>query len=90
MAFEIRRCGKNIVPRRENTGGESEALEILSNTDVPVDIVFEDEGCGEVLFNYPDLASAYITRAPSFLEGEHTFVEHSCAFSSSLEYLSEA
>jgi hypothetical protein len=39
------------MARGENARGKSKTLEILANTDVPVNIVLENEGCGEVLFD---------------------------------------
>jgi hypothetical protein len=50
-ALEIGRGGQHIMARGENARGKSKTLEILADTDVPVNIVLENEGCGEVLFD---------------------------------------
>jgi hypothetical protein len=39
------------MARGENARGKSKTLEILPHTNVPVYIILENEGCGEVLFD---------------------------------------
>lgn len=51
MVSEVGRMVKNVSFRGQDTRGKSETLEILSYADIPINIVLQNEGCGQILLD---------------------------------------
>jgi hypothetical protein len=74
--------GEDGVGFGEEPGGQGEALEVGTKTDIPVYVVFEDEGCGEVLVHY---SIEWLAIGIQDNEtADYTVAERSCGFSSFL------
>ena len=74
--------GEDGVGFGEEPGGQGEALEVLPNAYVPVYVVFEDEGCGEILVHY---SVEWLAIGIQDNEtADYTVAERSCGFSSFL------